>query len=92
MGTGSDQPRHECQFAVHGSGDFCRPHTDADPQLPEQRTTTCVFYLHHPRPFTGGNLRIHDTIVFFPPTALHEVTTVTSPTNGPTNARCSITG
>jgi 2-oxoglutarate-Fe(II)-dependent oxygenase superfamily protein len=56
--------RIERQAAVHQEGDFFGPHTDEGTPKVAGRRLTCVCYFHDgPRRFTGGHLRLHDTLV-----------------------------
>ena len=56
--------RIERQMAVHADGGFFRPHTDsADPAV-AGRCITCVYYFHsRPKRFSGGELRLYDTLL-----------------------------
>ncbi|MEV5239727.1 2OG-Fe(II) oxygenase [Streptomyces cinnamoneus] len=90
-------------LTAHGSGGHFDIHTDAIKVTDVATALSAVYYLHRrPRPFTGGHLKLydtllrdgqpgraetyrviepdHDTIVFFPASTFHEVTTSTCPT------------
>jgi len=56
--------RIERQMTVHCDGDFFRAHADnTDPAVADRRVT-CVYYFHRrPKRFTGGELRLYDTVV-----------------------------
>ena len=96
LGTGSlGAYRVEVQVSAYLAGGFYRAHSDvADerPNEPEVRRINCLYYLHRqPKPFTGGDLLLHDgkvantftriepsdnSIVLFPSRCVHEVTLV----------------
>ena len=85
----------EVQVSAYLAGGFYRPHRDGVDRWsngPEVRRINCLYYLHRqPRPFTGGDLLLHDgevastftriepldnSIVLFPSRCVHEVTLV----------------
>ena len=87
--------RVEVQMSAYPAGGFYRAHSDetgGEPNEPEVRRINCLYYLHRqPRPFTGGDLLLHDgevantftrieprdnSIVLFPSRCVHEVTLV----------------
>jgi hypothetical protein len=56
--------RVERQMAVHRDGGFFRAHADNTDAAVAGRCVTCVYYFHaHPKRFTGGELRLYDTMV-----------------------------
>ena len=56
--------RIERQMAVHGHGGFFGPHADSTDPAVAGRCITCVYYFHgRPKRFTGGELRLYDTLL-----------------------------
>lgn len=56
--------RVERQLAAHQDGGFFGPHTDDGQEAVAGRRLTCVYYFHRtPRRFTGGELRLYDSVV-----------------------------
>jgi Rps23 Pro-64 3,4-dihydroxylase Tpa1-like proline 4-hydroxylase len=58
LGLGADLAPKELELCAYGDGGAFRPHHDIarDPA----RAATCVYYFSRtPRPFTGGQLRLH---------------------------------
>lgn len=57
-----DVTRIETQLTGTGDGEFFRAHTDNGSTAVASRTITFVYcFYREPRPFSGGELRIHDT-------------------------------
>ena len=53
----------EIQMAVHQLGDFFGAHVDDGNESVAGRRLTCVYYFHRqPKRFSGGELRLYDTI------------------------------
>jgi predicted 2-oxoglutarate/Fe(II)-dependent dioxygenase YbiX len=53
----------EIQMVVHQLGDFFSPHTDDGSEAVAGRRLTCVYYFHRlPRRFSGGELRLYDSL------------------------------
>jgi SM-20-related protein len=56
--------RLETQLTGTGDGEFFRAHTDNGSAAVGNRMITFVYcFYREPRPFSGGELRIHDTVV-----------------------------
>jgi SM-20-related protein len=56
--------RIETQLTGTGDGEFFRAHTDNGSEAVAERAITFVYcFYREPRPFSGGELRIHDTVV-----------------------------
>jgi len=54
----------ECQLTAHGTGDYFKRHNDNGSAETAGRTLTYVYYFHRePKAFTGGHLRMFDTVV-----------------------------
>jgi Rps23 Pro-64 3,4-dihydroxylase Tpa1-like proline 4-hydroxylase len=54
--------RTEVQITASNDGDFFRAHCDDAQQLIASRQLTFVYFFHHePAPFSGGELRLHDS-------------------------------
>ncbi|MGA8431020.1 MAG: 2OG-Fe(II) oxygenase [Candidatus Sulfotelmatobacter sp.] len=80
----------ETQITASNDGDFFKSHTDDGHDTTASRQLTFVYFFHRePRQFKGGELRLHDStggckaivpqqnqIVFFPCSAMHEITPV----------------
>jgi len=55
--------RTEVQMTASNDGDFFRPHCDDAQELVAARRITFVYFFHRePRPFEGGELRLHDSL------------------------------
>ena len=53
----------ESQLTASNDGHYYRLHSDTGQEHPEERVLTCVYYFfQEPRPFSGGALRLFDTI------------------------------
>jgi Rps23 Pro-64 3,4-dihydroxylase Tpa1-like proline 4-hydroxylase len=53
----------ELQVTASNDGEFFRPHTDCGQNAVESREITFVYFCHRePRPFTGGELRLYDSV------------------------------
>jgi SM-20-related protein len=53
----------ESQLTASNDGDFYRSHLDTDGTTVDGRTIACVYYFfREPKAFTGGGLRLYDTI------------------------------
>ena len=53
----------EIEMVVHQLGDFFSPHTDDGNETVAGRRLTCVYYFHRlPRRFSGGELRLYDSL------------------------------
>ena len=96
LGMGNLGAYHiEGQVSAYLAGGFYRPHSDSGEYRrnePRVRRINCLYYLHRqPKPFTGGDLLLHDgmsantftriepqdnSIVLFPSRCVHEVTLV----------------
>ena len=93
--AGLGEYRVDVQMSAYLAGGFYRPHSDevaGRSNEPEVRRINCLYYLHRqPRPFTGGDLLLHDgevantftrieprdnSIVLFPSRCVHQVTLV----------------
>jgi|SRR5579871_1603268 len=61
--------RVELHMTVHGDGDFFKVHTDSATQEIETREISFVYYfmLRQPYGFSGGDLRLYETLNFAPP-------------------------
>lgn len=91
------EPRPACEYwlelamSAHLPGGFFAKHTDNDSGPGRTRRVNFAYYFHHqPRPFSGGDLLLHDaaggtftridpqhnSIVFFPASAVHQTTIV----------------
>ncbi|MFO1399263.1 MAG: 2OG-Fe(II) oxygenase [Burkholderiales bacterium] len=54
----------ESQFTTHNDGNFYKVHNDNGTPRTSDRAITFVYYLcKEPQPFTGGQLRIYDSII-----------------------------
>jgi 2-oxoglutarate-Fe(II)-dependent oxygenase superfamily protein len=55
--------RAEIQMAVHQLGDFFGAHVDDGNEAVAGRRLTCVYYFHgRPKRFSGGELRLYDSV------------------------------
>ncbi len=55
--------RTEIQMAVHQLGDFFGAHVDDGNESVSGRRLTCVYYFHRrPKRFSGGELRLYDSV------------------------------
>ena len=53
----------EIQMAVHQLGDFFGAHVDDGNEAVAGRRLTCVYYFHRqPKRFSGGELRLYDSV------------------------------
>ena len=56
--------RMECQITAHGEGDFFNTHTDnALPDIAHRRVSYVYYFHQEPKRFTGGHLKIYNTLV-----------------------------
>jgi Rps23 Pro-64 3,4-dihydroxylase Tpa1-like proline 4-hydroxylase len=56
--------RMECQITAHGDGDFFNTHTDNGlPDIAHRRVSYVYYFHREPKAFTGGHLRIYDTLI-----------------------------
>jgi len=63
LGVEANERRVECQSTIHQDGDYFHQHTDIGPGEAATRKISFVYYLHRtPRRFTGGRLRMYDTL------------------------------
>ncbi|MFE6847254.1 2OG-Fe(II) oxygenase [Streptomyces sp. NPDC057686] len=70
LGVQAREKRVECQATVHQDGDYFRRHLDVGEGSTATRLISFIYYLHRsPRPFTGGQLRVYDTLAT--PEAVH---------------------
>lgn len=54
----------ESQLTVSGDGHYFRAHVDSDSTINLDRALTCIYYFsRQPQQFSGGNLRIYDSVV-----------------------------
>ena len=54
----------ECQLTAHGEGDYFKRHNDNGSPETAGRTLTYVYYFNRePKRFTGGHLRLYETVV-----------------------------
>jgi Rps23 Pro-64 3,4-dihydroxylase Tpa1-like proline 4-hydroxylase len=100
--------RTEVQITASNDGDFFRAHCDDAQQAIASRQLTFVYFFHQePRQFTGGELRLHNSlaaesyeavvpqqnqIVFFPCSTLHEITSVRCPSGRFADSRFTVNG
>jgi len=100
----------EAQITASNDGDFFKAHSDDAQEMIASRRITFVYFFHRePRPFDGGELRVHDSgsdlgrgyqtivpqqnqIVFFPCSALHEITPVRCPSRAFADSRFTLNG
>jgi|CZKS01.1.fsa_nt_gi Rps23 Pro-64 3,4-dihydroxylase Tpa1-like proline 4-hydroxylase len=91
--------RIELQVTASNDGDYFRSHVDGGPD--DTREITFVYFLHgEPRPFSGGELKIHDstvtpcgdTLVLFPSNSVHEVLPVHVPSRQFADSRFTVNG
>jgi predicted 2-oxoglutarate/Fe(II)-dependent dioxygenase YbiX len=53
----------ECQVTVHGEGDFFAVHTDnGTPEIAHRRISYVYYFHREPKQFSGGHLRLYDTL------------------------------
>ena len=90
--VGLGEHRFKVQVSAYPAGGFFTPHSDERKVMgiQEERPINCLYYLHRwPKPFSGGDLLLHDgevanthtriepldnSIVLFPSRCVHEVT------------------
>ncbi|MFJ3303861.1 2OG-Fe(II) oxygenase [Streptomyces sp. NPDC086549] len=63
LGVTALERRVDCQVTIHQDGDYFRRHLDIGEGGAATRRISFIYYLHRaPRPFTGGQLRVYDTL------------------------------
>ena len=96
----------ETQITASNNGDFFKSHTDDGSHATASRQLTFVYFFHRePRRFHGGELRLYDStggyrsivpeqnqIVFFPCSAMHEITPVDCPSGLFADSRFTVNG
>jgi len=98
------RPQYELYVHAYNDGTFFRKHPDNHGGANWRRRVSCVYYLHRrPRAFEGGTLviyseggrafpveSVHNSIVFFPSSLVHEVLPVRCPTHRFEDSRFAI--
>lgn len=96
----------EIQITASNNGDFFKSHTDDGSHATASRQLTFVYFFHRePRRFNGGELRLYDStggyqrivpeqnqIVFFPCSAMHEITPIDCPSELFADSRFTVNG
>lgn len=64
LGVTSVTKQVECQITLHRDGDYFQRHLDVGGDNTASRRISFVYYLHrNPRPFSGGQLRVYDSLI-----------------------------
>jgi Rps23 Pro-64 3,4-dihydroxylase Tpa1-like proline 4-hydroxylase len=99
----------EGQITASNDGDFFGVHSDDAQEAIASRRITFVYFFHRePRPFEGGELRLHDSssdgggyqtivpqqnqIVFFPCSVSHQITRLACPSRAFADSRFTLNG
>ena len=64
LGMSPALSKMECQITAHGDGDFFNTHTDNGlPDIAHRRVSYVYYFHREPKQFTGGHLKIYDTLI-----------------------------